>query len=362
MTKFCVFCGQSPQEKNKEHVLPQWLIEMTGDPKRIANFGFYFQEPFGIRKFAFDSLVFPACSTCNSRFGKLEDTAKAIFVRLLSFQTLSSIDFIVLLDWLDKVRVGLWLGYLYLDKNPLGINPSFYIESRIGRSDRAVAIVKTEDQGIGVTFVGPQFKAYQLSPTCFALRVNNLWLVNAAGVSLCSQRLGFPYLEPFRLNDDHKLEVSLRSGSGRTMNPVERRAQLPNSVSLYQPVFYSFHEIEGGEEFLETDWVRDHTANSKLGYGKLFIQKQGSVQGFPDETSLEWIPSAHWRRREVLDYMPRYVHRHIHQDPDKAVELTSSQKSRKELRIQVSMTTMVDRAILRKARQTMTETTKLITS
>jgi hypothetical protein len=36
MDKFCVFCGESPENKNKEHVIPQWLIRMTGYSKRIA--------------------------------------------------------------------------------------------------------------------------------------------------------------------------------------------------------------------------------------------------------------------------------------------------------------------------------------
>jgi len=39
-TKYCVFCGKPPSDKNKEHVLPHWLIKMTGDPNRVVNLGF----------------------------------------------------------------------------------------------------------------------------------------------------------------------------------------------------------------------------------------------------------------------------------------------------------------------------------
>lgn len=50
---------------------------MTPDPNRIATFGVDFnKEPFGLRTFSFDSLVFPACANCNSRFGKLEESVK----------------------------------------------------------------------------------------------------------------------------------------------------------------------------------------------------------------------------------------------------------------------------------------------
>jgi hypothetical protein len=34
MDKFCVFCGKKPQSKNREHIIPQWLIALTGDPNR----------------------------------------------------------------------------------------------------------------------------------------------------------------------------------------------------------------------------------------------------------------------------------------------------------------------------------------
>ena len=35
----CVFCGGTPDNKTKEHVLPMWLIEATGDPKEPVNLG-----------------------------------------------------------------------------------------------------------------------------------------------------------------------------------------------------------------------------------------------------------------------------------------------------------------------------------
>ena len=159
MTKFCVFCGVYPQSKNKEHVLPRWLIEMTGDPKRQAAFGVDFNsETFAIRKFSYDSFTFPACSNCNERFSGLEASVKNICLRLLRWQPLSANDLILFLDWLDKVRVGLWLGYFYLDKNLMGIDPQFHIESRIGRLDRMVAIGRTEGRGLGLSFAGPEFK------------------------------------------------------------------------------------------------------------------------------------------------------------------------------------------------------------
>ncbi|QJB40178.1 hypothetical protein HF324_20870 [Chitinophaga oryzae] len=39
--KYCIFCGEQPQSKTKEHIIPKWLIEMTGDPNRLTFFGRY---------------------------------------------------------------------------------------------------------------------------------------------------------------------------------------------------------------------------------------------------------------------------------------------------------------------------------
>ena len=39
MEKRCIFCGKVPETKTKEHVIPQWLINMTGDPKRNLHLG-----------------------------------------------------------------------------------------------------------------------------------------------------------------------------------------------------------------------------------------------------------------------------------------------------------------------------------
>ena len=40
--KFCVFCGKPPDGKTREHVVPYWLLEMTGDPTRVVAFGLDF--------------------------------------------------------------------------------------------------------------------------------------------------------------------------------------------------------------------------------------------------------------------------------------------------------------------------------
>lgn len=71
--QFCVFCGERPVSKNREHVIPQWLIAMTGDPNREVTIGLDLNStPLKRRRFAFKSFTFPACEQCNERFSGLE--------------------------------------------------------------------------------------------------------------------------------------------------------------------------------------------------------------------------------------------------------------------------------------------------
>lgn len=358
MEKVCVFCGKRPQEKNKEHVIPQWLIRMTGDPKRIASFGIGFSgKGFAVRQFSFDAFTFPACKTCNQSFSEVEALAEPVVRSLISRSDLAASDFMVLLDWLDKVRVGLWLGYLYLDKNPLGVTPSFHIESRIGRLDRMVSILEVEGSPRGLSFSGTDSKFYQLSPTCFGLLINGVWLINASHVSLCSRRLGFPFAEPVCYREDQKLEVIFHPGSGRVMVPVERSAQLPKSVSLYQPVFWSL--LDGNEEYLASDWVTDHTADLGRGHGKLFIQKDRAVEVYSEDRSTTWIPTAKWKPWEMIDQVPKYIYGRLRGDFIRTISLGATGRVRKHLRKQAAMLSRMDAALLRRIREQAIEMRKL---
>src|ERR1044072_9455404 len=125
-SRFCVFCGKKPENKNKEHILPQWLIELTGDPCRVVNLGIDYETGKTIR-FSWSNFVAPSCGDCNSEYSDLEGKVKPLIESLIGRQHLSGADYITLLDWLDKERIGLWLTYHFIQRNPTKINPQFHI-------------------------------------------------------------------------------------------------------------------------------------------------------------------------------------------------------------------------------------------
>lgn len=213
MDKFCIFCGARPEEKSAEHVIPKWLIELTGNPKRKAYFGYEhaIQSHTRRRTFSFDSLRFPSCASCNQKYSDLESRTKLIIEKMLVSDYLSALEMNTLLDWFDKVRVGLWLGYQYLDGNPAGIKPKFYIEKRIGANDRMLVIFKADTDHQGLTFFGCDLPSFTFTPSCFSIRINNLCFLNMSYNDLFSRRIGFPFpVKSFALPEQQQVGTYIR--------------------------------------------------------------------------------------------------------------------------------------------------------
>jgi hypothetical protein len=251
VSRTCVFCGQPPQDKNNEHVIPQWLLKLTGDENRVAWFGFDHAKGKP-RKFAFDQFQFPACSECNERFGReVETPAREALVRLLEEGRIESRGAESLLDWLDKVRVGLWLGQRYLERDLLGISPHFHVKTRIRQKDRLVAIYRTKETRQSLTFAGWGTPAFQFTPGCLALRVNSYFLVNISGDFLFSKRAGTGYAEDLRflmVDGEARLTCDLRPGTGQIRVPLLPLRELPGrSISFFQPIVPESRAKDGAD-------------------------------------------------------------------------------------------------------------------
>jgi len=192
--KRCIFCGKPPNKKNNEHVVPKWLIELTGDPKREWHLGVRTSHPeLKIRKYAADQFQFPACEACNGRYAALEGRAKAHVTNLLAGNDIIAAAWDDLLDWFDKVRIGLWLGTMMLNKNWPIPEPNFFVDQRIGQKDRCVLVYPGNPDAKLLNMTGASDPVFMYSPSAFMLVVNGLIFVNVSYEFLLSARMGFPY-------------------------------------------------------------------------------------------------------------------------------------------------------------------------
>ena len=305
LEKHCVFCGKQPQEKSKEHVVPRWLIELTGDASRNANFGFNkdtTQKTLIPRSFAFDKFTFPACSACNQKFSGLEANVKRTMMSVLNAEQISARALSELLDWFDKVRIGLWLGMRLLDKDIANVEPNFHIETRLGRHDRLLIVEKSDFSGKRLNFVATDTINFALTPSAFMLIVNNYHFTNVSSLFLCARRLGFPYAERMRLHPGREeTEVDLAGGRERVMRPVLRRAISEKGNPIYQPMFKS-GLVEEARDAYDTEYVREHSLNFPEGVGNLFVDAPSGVQEVyqDDEISLEPTKTQAVRRLNIL--------------------------------------------------------------
>ncbi|MCA3081212.1 MAG: hypothetical protein ING69_01005 [Rhodocyclaceae bacterium] len=258
----CVFCGLPPADKNKEHILPQWLLRMTGDSSRVVKFGTNFAKQAEV-EFAWSSFVMPSCVACNDQYSRLENDAKRILEALVQRTSITGREYLILFDWLDKVRVGLWLAYNVLQGNPTGIEPSFHIASRIGTKDRLLAVYPIESDKKGLNAFGVESFVFNMTPSCFALRVNNLLLLNASSDFLLAARCGFPFPRLLELLLDGPANGQLLAGdfgfARRIKRPILRMQIHKPSVLLFQPIvqqtadatkLYDLTGIDSSDSFL----------------------------------------------------------------------------------------------------------------
>ena len=301
MKKECIFCGQRIDSKSKEHVLPKWLIALTGDPKRLVTFGLdktlFMAKVTKFREFAFDQFQFPACIDCNALFSRLEAFAEPVIRSLLDEKPLSDLDFHILLDWLDKVRIGIWLGLRYLDNNFADIDPKFHIITRLGKKDRMLGIYRTSDEREGLTTIGCDGLAFIYNPSCFAMIVNELYIFNMSTDFLFSRRLGFPFpVKGHQRKEDRSTLFLFSKGRERVMLPLLRYPLDLKGTEIYQPMFPHWKNCK---EFYDIEYVHSNSLNFAKGAGSIFLQQDRNLYLYPHEPSDLWIPKARYPKHQL---------------------------------------------------------------
>ena len=209
---------------------------MTGDPGRIIPLIYnkktgkpVFQSP--------NSFVAPACKACNHEFSALEGRAKTVITALLAGVPITEDGSSVLLDWLDKVRIGLWLTDMLRNPDYQFVKPRFHVAQRVGLKDRCVLMIVTDCNRKGLSISGTSSLSFHLRPSCFGLGINHLYFVNVSREHLFGHRLGFPVLVDRHYTNKWWLAGSLRKGTGKPKIPVFRREVPLEHLAMFQPCF-----------------------------------------------------------------------------------------------------------------------------
>jgi len=268
---------------------------MTGDPKRKAVFGMDFRhlKKTGERKllsFSFDQLHFPACERCNSKFSLLEGRVHQYFNRMFDSDFFNPVEIDDLLDWFDKVRIGLWLWSITLGEMLDDVLPKFHITSRMGNKDRVLFIYEMQEYSTkGIQFIGNNSPGFQFTPSCFSLRINNIYFFNYSYDFLFAKNIGFPYPTKILATDtpERHWMVDLVKGTEKIKLPLIKYNFLKASTYIYQPICTNLNYVnkEDSENYYDTRWVKDNLLNLSAGKGAIFYFDE-TLHRLPEDEEL----------------------------------------------------------------------------
>lgn len=215
--KRCIFCGKpfTGQKRTFEHIIPAWLVEEADLRKRDM----FIQLPGISRKIGMNRIGLKVCKTCNENDSSLEAEAKIAYLAIKAGDELTDDHVRCLLDWLDKVRVGLWLWLIEQLGDQAGAEPKFRVNGRIARKDRMVLVRRYPEgppmKGLGLFGIGEFFLKL---PSTIGLLANNIFLT-----SISSDFLVLRHIRDVRVSQTH--------GAG-DLTGFELLANAPNELRL----------------------------------------------------------------------------------------------------------------------------------
>lgn len=203
--------------------------------------------------------------------------------------------------WLDKVRVGLWLGLMTLDKNYYGITPRFYIQQRINAADRMLLIYKSSYDRKGVTFIGTNSPLFAHFPSFIGLAINQFFLINVSTIFMLSRRLGLPYPERFTFGSAELSPMRLVAGNYRVMTPVIKAFYNHGCTEIYQPVHPIDRLALDTVQVLYKNNYTESWLNIESGVGKVGLRRDDNlIDKYPETSSDLWIPQKSFSNPEEI--------------------------------------------------------------
>ena len=287
VSKFCVFCGNENVGKNREHVIPMWLIKLTGNPKRAM----YItpskdSDPTIMKEIPFDTFKFHSCLDCNNSYSAMEKNTKTIFSALLNDEPLSSNDFNDLLDWFDKVRIGLWGGSIYMLRSPIEFDSRFLINNKI-MQDRILLIYKIPWGKNALNIIGGGSAVFQAQPSCFALWINNYILINVSNEFLISKKFGLPYPKEKYFRGSGTMTYVMNPGNNKISFPPLKFRYEKYCTQIFQPILH--REIkEMDNSIYDTNHAKSIIKDHNSGMVHIFFYNGNNIEKYPEEKSPKW--------------------------------------------------------------------------
>lgn len=216
---------------------------------------------------------------------------------------LSAGELIDLLDWIDKVRVGLWLAMFYLNSNYRSIIPQFHIDDRVGRQDRALLIYRSSNSPQGIAMVGIDSPIFHSMPSVMGLFVNQLCFISLSKPFLLAEHFGWPTIHNARMKDvdTDGFFADVVPGSNKLAPVILDGLPAKPGTALFQPIAYI-----GGENSYDAPHVTQTSQQGKVGVGKLFVGNEATSL-YPTEKSPTWMPSTNTSFNDLSSELTTWI-------------------------------------------------------
>lgn len=207
----CIFCGQPPSKKTKEHFVPRWIGKASGNDHIPLVLGWKNNR---LETRSLKNLTMPACYDCNNSLSEFESASKLAFASARN-GVLTRNECVVLLDWIDKLRVGFWLYELAMRKEIHNIEPRFTIFDRIDSSDRYLSIAKLSNPSVkGLAFIGTETSAFLMMPSVFGFIFRDLVFISYSNAACMSDFHGFTVKDK-KTHPDREFQGRIRLITGK---------------------------------------------------------------------------------------------------------------------------------------------------
>ena len=187
-----------------------------------------------VRTWSANKFQFPACKKCNEKYSNLESATKNVVASMSQGANLTPNQAVALLDWMDKVRIGMWLGINSLDGD-LVKKPKFFINQRIASKDRFLHICRVPN-GEGFTAFGSITPLFKVMPSGFAIAMKNLILINGSVDFFCGRQCGHPFPTQFKQEGISRIYFDFANGTGKISTPILPFELITPGVTIYQSV------------------------------------------------------------------------------------------------------------------------------
>lgn len=299
----CIFCNKEVVNKTKEHVIPKWLLKKTDNPSSRTAY-------INNKGMSFSSYTFPACKSCNEEYSKLEEKTRIVFEKIFLDGIVNTSDLSILLDWFDKIRVGIWYGELQVN-NKVGIKPNFGIQDRIKSKDRLLAVSRINKKEKGINIYGTEFSAFTTIPSFLGFRINDLLFLSISNDFVVSRELGLPYVSEINSYDIFTGEVSVDESNFKEGSNELAQKFISYPFSRYctiicQPILKSKmldNKIYTGE------YMESIFHDFEEGIGKIFIKPFNEETQEMGEKEFNLVPNVTLDFEHVL---PKFINTILH--------------------------------------------------